>query len=63
MKIKISNELQPAELESVMRDPKPNRFRQAADAAKTVGGAVVGGAAATVGALQNMKTKQDIRTI
>jgi hypothetical protein len=63
MKIKISNELQSTELDPIMREPKPNRFRQAADAAKTVGGAIVGGAAATVGALQNLKSKQDIKTL
>lgn len=63
MKLKISNELQPAELEPVMRDPKPNRFRQAVDIGKTVGMGVVGAGAAVVDAAKNLKTRQDIRSV
>ena len=63
MKLKISNELQPADIEQVGSEPKPNRFRQATDTVKTIGTATVGAGAAIVGGLANLKSKQDIKTI
>lgn len=63
MKIKLSNELQPAELEPVMREPKPNRFRQAVDVAKNVGMGAVGAGAAVIDAAKNLKVRQDLKTI
>lgn len=63
MKIKISNELQPADLDPVMRDPQPTKLQRAANIGKTVGMGVIGAGAAVIDAAKNIKPRQDLKTI
>ena len=64
MKIKISNELTEQELDNAARNPnQESGFRKAVNAAKTVGVGALGAGAAVVGAIKNIKPREDIRTL